>query len=458
MRLANGQFVHAGDATVAHDTVLPVDLGSGVTDLLSIDPSGNILWRRGRADLPGTFDPPLTINPGVPSRGIALVADPRSNGRWVVSIDLNDDALSIYAFQGGTFQRIGSLTTGAYPAEVLATDLNGDGHTDLVVRNAGDGTASVDFGRGDGSFVPAQVVALGPNVSDLALVVLDGSGVPDLIATDAATGQVTVLHNDGHGDFGDPRVYRAGTGASVVTTDDDGTDPDVTSGDQTAGVAVATLSGSGNPSLVTIGPGGLSLAILAGLGDGRFANPTAMALGMSFQVVRTFAPHAGGAASDVAALGPDGLSVFNDNGAGGLSLRATYDVGPDATGLAVADLNGDGATDLLVSNPYGDVLVLNGDGTGAFRPLVNANQQTYLTVYGRAPDGQPVFVFSSQGLGRASVGIGAGTPVPLPVGLQPLKHPGPVTTADLAGAGIPDLILRQQRRQLRDGLSRIRQR
>jgi hypothetical protein len=441
IRLANGQFDHAGNVTVAHDTVLPIDLGSGVTDLLSIDPSGNILWRRGRADIPGTFDPPLTINPGVPSRGIALVADPRSNGRWVVSIDLHNDALSIYAFQGGTFQRIGSPTTGAYPAEVLATDLNGDGHTDLVVLNAGDGTASVDFGRGDGSFVPAPVVALGPNVSDLALVVLDGSGVPDLIATDAATGQVTVLHNDGHGDFGDPRVYRAGTGASVVTTADDGTGPVVTSGDQTAGVAVATLSGSGNPSLVTIGPGGQSLAILAGLGDGRFANPTAMALGMAFQVVRTFAPLAGGAASDVAALGPDGLSVFNDHGAGGLSLRATYDVGPDATGLAVADLNGDGATDLLVSNSYGDVLVLNGDGTGAFRPFVNANQQTYLTVYGRALDGQPVFVFSAQGLGRASVGIGAGTPVPLPVGQQPLKHPGPVTTADLAGAGIPDLIL-----------------
>ena len=147
-------------------------------------------------------------------------------------------------------------------------------------------------------------MALGPNVSDLALVVLDGSGVPDLIATDAATGQVTVLHNDGHGDFGDPRVYRAGTGASVVTTADDGTDPDVTSGDRTAGVAVATLSGSGNPSLVTIGPGGLSLAILAGLGDGRFANPTAMALGMSFQVVRTFAPTPAGPPPTLRRSGP----------------------------------------------------------------------------------------------------------------------------------------------------------
>jgi hypothetical protein len=441
MSLANGQFVHAGEATVVHETVLPVDQSSGVTDLLSIDPSGNILWRRGRADSPGTFDPPLTINPGFPSRGIALVSDPRSSGRWVVSIDLNDDALSIYAFRGGTYQRIGSLTTGAYPAEVLAADLTGDGYTDLVVRNAGDDTASVDFGRGDGSFVPGPVVPLGPNVSDLALVVLDGSGVPDLVATDAATGQVTILQNDGHGDFGDPRVYRAGTGPSVVSTAADGTGAEVTSSDQTAGVAVAMLSGSANPSLVTIGPGGLSLAILAGLGDDRFANPVPMALGMSFQVVRTFAPHAGGTGSDVAALGPDGLAVFNDNGAGGLYLRATYDVGPDATGLAVADLNDDGATDLLVSNKYGDVLVLNGDGTGAFQPFVNSNQQTYLTVYGRALNRQPVFVFSAQGLGRASVEIGAGSPVPLPVGPQPLSHPGQVTAADLAGTGIPDLIL-----------------
>ena len=42
--------------------------------------------------------------------------------------------------------KVGSLATGFLPAQIIAADLNGDGRTDLVVRNAGDGTLSVFFG------------------------------------------------------------------------------------------------------------------------------------------------------------------------------------------------------------------------------------------------------------------------------------------------------------------------
>jgi hypothetical protein len=444
VRLNRGEgiFSPPGDTTLAaHDTVLPVDLGTGVTDLLSVDASGNILWRRGQRDAPGTFNPPLTINPGAPSRGIALVSDQRSKGRWIVSIDLLSDTLSVYSFQGGRFQRTGSLPTGKLPVQVLSADINGDGISDLVVPNAGDGTCSVYYGRGAGIFVAGPVVTLGPNVSDVTLAALGGTGVLDLIATDAASGTVTVLHNDGNGSFGAPSIYRAGTAASSVTTADDGTAPVVTSGDQTGGVAVAMLSRSGNPSLVAIDPGGHSLAVLDGLGAGRFANPRVVDRSTEVQIVRTFAARAGGPGSYVAALGPDGLEIYQDDGAGGLTLTATYDVGPDATGLAVADLNGDGANDVLVGNRYGDVLVLYGDGTGAFQPYVRADQRIFLAVARFASDGLTEFAFSNKGLDRASVGIGTAAPAPLPIGPLALRDPGPVALAYLGGTASPDLIL-----------------
>jgi hypothetical protein len=442
LNLGEGLFGVPHDANlIVPDTVLPVDLGTGVTDLLSVDSSGAILWRKGQPDAPGMFNPPLTINPNDPSRGIALVSDAHSSGRLLVSLDLLDNRISIFTFENNQFNLTDTLTTGKIPAQILSADINGDGISDLAVRNAGDGSVSLFFGRGDGTFDSGKVVALGPNISDLALAVVDGTKLPDLIATDATTGLITVLYNDGHGSFGTSSViYRAGTGPSVLAQFDDGTSQ-VTSGDQTAEVAVATFAGSRHPSLVAIDPGNQSLVILDGLGDGRFANPRLVDLGMAFQFVQTFALRAGGPASDVAALGPDGLSVFQDNGAGGLSFLATYDVDPNATGLAVADLNGDGATDLLVSNRYGDVLVLYGDGNGTFRPFVNANQQSYLTVDGSAPNGQPVFVYSNHALDQVSVQVGVGTPVPLPAGQQPLNGPGPVMTADLAGTGIPDLIV-----------------
>ena len=41
--------------------------------------------------------------------------------------------------------RIGSLSTGRLPAQIISADLNGNGLSDLVVRNAGDGTLSVFF-------------------------------------------------------------------------------------------------------------------------------------------------------------------------------------------------------------------------------------------------------------------------------------------------------------------------
>ena len=64
----------------------------------------------------------------------------------LASVDAQDNAISFYAYRDGGFVRVGSLTTGQLPAQIIAADLNGDGLDDLVVRNAGDGTLSVFFG------------------------------------------------------------------------------------------------------------------------------------------------------------------------------------------------------------------------------------------------------------------------------------------------------------------------
>ena len=64
----------------------------------------------------------------------------------LASVDAHDNAVSLYAYRDGGFVQVGSLATGPLPAQIIAADLNGDGLTDLVVRNAGDGTLSVFFG------------------------------------------------------------------------------------------------------------------------------------------------------------------------------------------------------------------------------------------------------------------------------------------------------------------------
>ena len=147
----DGTFADPGPfVTTPQATPLVADLtGDGADDVLVVDAAGDILWRRGRPQEPGTFDPPVTINPGHPSRDI--VAVDTNQGPLLASVDATDDAVSLYAWRDGSFVRIGSLATGSLPAQIVAADLNGDGWNDLVVRNAGDGTLSVFFNTGSES-------------------------------------------------------------------------------------------------------------------------------------------------------------------------------------------------------------------------------------------------------------------------------------------------------------------
>ena len=138
-----GQF-----ATTPQATPLLVDVsGDGTDDVLVVDGAGNILYRQAVPGQPGSFEPPVIINPGDPSRDIAWVPD-TTEGPLLVSVDALDNAVSLYAWRDGGFVKVGSLTTGQLPAQIIVADLSGDGLDDLIVRNAGDGTLSVFMNNG----------------------------------------------------------------------------------------------------------------------------------------------------------------------------------------------------------------------------------------------------------------------------------------------------------------------
>ena len=259
--------------------------------------SGNILYRQGIPGQPGTFEPPVTVNPGNPSRDIAWVTNP-GQIPVLASVDAHDNAVSLYAYRDGGFVKVGSLATGPLPAQIIAADLNGDGLTDLVVRNAGDGSLSVFFGTAfdrssvlgpvDPQFVPPQflpavTIPVGLGVSDVQAVDTTGSGRLDLVVTNKLTGQVSILQNLGGGTFGPLEPYRAGTGLSAIDTTGS---PEVTSLEATAGVAAGPLTPGGPTDLVTINPGSNTLGVLAGLGGGLFANPVTIQTQHPAQVIR----------------------------------------------------------------------------------------------------------------------------------------------------------------------------
>ena len=135
------------------------------------------------------------------------------------------------------------------------------------------------------------------------------------------------------------------------------------------------------------------------------------------------------------------MSIYLGNGKGGFLPPATYAVPRNPTGLTIADVNGDGQPDLLVGDPYGDVLVLLGNGNGTFAPYRNADQAVVLAVADLTGNGSKDVIYADQGLDRVVVDYGAGNSTVLADQSTGLAVPGAVALADLNGDGIPDLIV-----------------
>jgi hypothetical protein len=117
------------------------------------------------------------------------------------------------------------------------------------------------------------------------------------------------------------------------------------------------------------------------------------------------------------------------------------DAGLEPTALAVADVNRDGRPDLLVGNPFGDILVLLGSGDGTFRPDSGTDRHVALAVADLNGDGTQEMVYASQNLDQVSIKhCGSGTTV---VGdrARGVLAPEAVKLADLDGDGIRDLVV-----------------
>src|SRR5262249_42661266 len=160
-----------------------------------------------------------------------------------------------------------------------------------------------------------------------------------------------------------------------------------------AGLARADVNGDGVPDLIVTHSGANTFSVLAGSGLGGFLNP------QSAIHFTTGSRPTGGVtglfnadpSADLAVLNQDsgGLAIFLGDGRGGFTEVVARDphgkplrlsAGNQPTGLADADVNGDGKLDLLVGNGFGDVLVLLGNGDGTFQPYRRTDGHMALAV------------------------------------------------------------------------------
>lgn len=321
----------------------------------------------------------------------ALAAGRLGDGGKVAAIVATPSGLAIWEARGGfSFAKTGTLS--ADPAsELLAGDLEGDGQDELLAY--GNGALALYRGTAQaGSATLPDVVGL--SVADMAgdagleiLATQSGGGVrvfgADLTPIRSVSGlgggvQATGGHLDGDA-LAD--VVRANTDPSVTVFFGKGGPPlRVPLAQAPTDVFLRDATGDGIADILALETGLSIVEVVEGDGSGGFPGlrPVRLTSSGHWQIEKGDFNNDGKPDLVSTTLYPffDGLlagfkaRVALGDGNGGLTQKAILDVDGAVSGLGVADVNGDGKQDVIVSEYYAATSYFLGNGDGTFGPRV----------------------------------------------------------------------------------------
>jgi hypothetical protein len=340
----------------------------------------------------------------------------------------------------------------------------------LVVASAAgaSGAANTDPSFSPGPDLPAGTVPGAAAVGDF-----DGNGAADLAVADEGYEQnLRILLNDGAGRFrlapGSPLDVGAGSLASADFNGDGKADLAMTSGrlhvllgDGTGrfteapgspmalegGPArVADLNGDGSPDIVGAveNANRHTFKVLLNDGSARFtlgSSPDISVTADSFSFALADL-NADGRTDLVVANGKTGkVAVLLGDGSGAFGPATRFPIGKDVGTLAVGDFNGDHTPDLAEPVGYGaSIAILRGSGAGRFGPPVRvkvAGGAYDLAVADFNGDGKSDVATSTE-LGMAVL-LGTAGGKLRPVRSSPFQFDGVMATADFDGDSRPDI-------------------
>jgi hypothetical protein len=364
-------------------------------------------------------------------------------------------------------------------ASVVVADFNQDGNLDFAAYNYSNNTVEIYLGHGDGTFTGSGTYSTGgtngPTGSTFNRMVtglFNNDNYPDLAVVSYTSQTVSVLLNDALGDGGflAATTYPdSGSGSAIATADvnndgipdlivptgSQGVDVFLGNGDGTfqaaktsafafnnlGNLALGDLNGDGNLDLAVAVADkttpNVGLAVAQGNGDGTFAPPALYAMTTQNTSLSLPAPgdvkmfdFKGNGLLDlvytnltygtVGVLYNTGTNAF---AAGMFNSPVEYPAGSLAYSLVLADVNHDGATDIVTSNNnYAGVTVLL-NASGNSNTLVSsvnpstATQSVALTATVAAtvrgvtavPTGTVTFLDGSTSLGVATLNNGVAT-------------------------------------------------
>ena len=292
-----------------------------------------------------------------------------------------------------------NLTPQQASAGVVSADFNHDGFSDVVALNAAfplfqgsSNLVSYLSNGAAGTFAAPVMTQTNNNPLFIASADINGDGLPDVVTASFVDGSLAVFFNDASaaGTFNAPLVLSS-PGASQV--------------------AIGDVTGAGMQDLVSADFG---VSLFVQTSPGTFATPISLYSGGANWVA--VGDLNGDGIGDVALTDNVGVKVLLHTGAAGTTTYAapvsvfTATVNANVFGanlIAIADVNGDGSNDLVITDP---------GPTGGAAPTVNILLQntatpgtflapvSYTTAPGDLP--QSIIVQDVDGDGRPDIIIG----------------------------------------------------
>jgi hypothetical protein len=217
-------------------------------------------------------------------------------------------------------------------------------------------------------------------------------------------------------------------------------------------VLLADVDGDGNLDAITTDILAGDLNVTFGDGEGHlYGGKRLLVGGVQSTYIVAVADVNGDGVSDIVGTTNSGIFVILGKGSRKFAKAVTFGSGGQSPyGIAVGDLNHDGIPDLIVANygteqngDYGNVAVLLGKGNGSFDPPVRYPIGKYEDPFWLALgdfNGNLGVAVTTQNSNAVHVLLGRGDgtlspPRSFPAGLDPFD----VVSADFNGDGIPDL-------------------